>query len=301
MPIEKKGVEKLGYIGLEVPNPEGWIQFFQDIVGLMPSENKSQAGLGFRLDEYAHRFIVAEGPSDDVAFVGWEVKDKDALSQIRERVEKSGRTITDGDAALAKVRGVEALFFFDDPNEIRTEIFWGPSIAELPFHSPHVPNGFVTGEGGLGHVVFGTSDWQATFDFYTETLGLRLSDYIKAELAPGVDVHVTFLHANPRHHSFAFFVPPVPFPKKLQHFMIEAREMSAVGRAYDRFCAAGVPISMGLGHHPNDEAFSFYAFAPNGIEIEFGWGPLLIDDDTWQPKTYSQLSDWGHNRPAAEA
>ena len=73
MSIEKTGVEKLGYIGLEVPNPEGWTQFFQDIVGLMPSENEIQAGLGFRLDEYAHRFIVTEGPSDDVAFVGWEV------------------------------------------------------------------------------------------------------------------------------------------------------------------------------------------------------------------------------------
>jgi hypothetical protein len=48
--------------------------------------------------------------------------------------------------------------------------------------------------------------------------------------------------------------------------------------------------------YPNDGAFSFYARTPNGIEIEFGWGAVQVDDEVWQPRTYSQLSDWGHRR-----
>jgi 2,3-dihydroxybiphenyl 1,2-dioxygenase len=293
-------VERLGYIGIEAPDPVEWATFFADVVGLMPADRSANGDIGFRLDDHAQRFLVKKGAADDVAFVGWEVKDSVALANMRARLEAEGVSVSIGDEELAADRGVESIFFFDDPNDIRTEIYWGPNIAEQPFHAPLNPEGFVTGDCGLGHVVFGVKDWRETFDFYTGPMGLRLSDNIKAEPVPGIDVQVTFLHANPRHHSYAFVVPPVPFPKKLQHFMIEAREMSAVGRAFDRFRDSDVPIAMTLGHHPNDQAFSFYGKAPNGIEIEFGWGALRIEsDDEWQPRTYSQLSDWGHRPPAA--
>ncbi len=292
-------VERLGYVGFEVPNIADWSSFFTDVVGLMPGEDCPDGSRTYRLDEYAQRFIVSEGPGDDVAFVGWEVKDAAALDAMREKLAKAGVAIADGGRALAESRRVESLVSFDDPNGIRTEIFWGPSIAAAAFHSPQVPDGFVTGECGLGHVVFGVKDWQQTHDFYTRVMGLRLSDYIRAEPVPGINVHVTFLHANPRHHSYAFLVPPFPFPKKLQHFMIEARNMSAVGEAFDRARDRGTPIAMSLGHHPNDKTFSFYSRTPNGIEIEIGWGAALIDDDVWQPRTYSQLSDWGHRRGGA--
>jgi hypothetical protein len=72
--------------------------------------------------------------------------------------------------------------------------------------------------------------------------------------------------------------------------------MSAVGCAFDRSRDSGTPIAMSPGDRPNDEAFSFYAKTPNGIEIEFGWGALQVDDEVWQPRTYSQAIDWGHRR-----
>ena len=57
---------------------------------------------------------------------------------------------------------------------------------------------------------------------------------------------------------------------------------------------AGVRISSGLGKHPNDEMFSFYMATPSGVDIEYGWGGLEIDDSVWQPKTFNQTSIWGH-------
>tara|TARA_R110002124_G_scaffold247631_2_gene412779 strand:- start:39 stop:941 length:903 start_codon:yes stop_codon:yes gene_type:complete len=290
-------VESLGYLGFEIPNVAEWSTFLSDVVGLMPGAPCADGSLTFRNDEYAQRFILTKGAGDDIAFTGWEVRDAAALDAMRRKLEQAGVSTTQGSAELAANRRVEALFYFTDPDNIRTEIFWGPMISATPFHSALVTGGFVTGDGGLGHIVFGVKDWQKTFDFYTEVMGLRLSDYIKAEPVPDIKVHVTFLHANPRHHSYAFVVPPFPFPRKLQHFMVEAKDMSEVGRAYDRFRDKGTPIAMSLGHHPNDGAFSFYAKTPNGIEVEFGWGGLLVDDTTWQPRTYSQLSDWGHRPP----
>ena len=87
------------------------------------------------------------------------------------------------------------------PTALPIELFYGPERATEPFRSSLVPSGFVTGNEGLGHVVFGTMDPQATERFYCELLGMRLSDRIEAELAPGFSLRMTFLHANPRHHT----------------------------------------------------------------------------------------------------
>jgi len=108
----------------------------------------------------------------------------------------------------------------------------------------------------------------------------------------------TFFHtATGRHHSFA--TAALPFPKRIHHIMVEVSDFNDVGLAYDRCLAAGVPIMMGLGHHPNDGMFSFYAITPSGFAIEFGHGGCVVDDQTWHVRTYSQLSDWGHAPPAA--
>ena len=126
-----------------------------------------------------------------------------------------------------------------------------------PFRSALVPSGFVTGDEGLGHVVFGTMDPQAPERFYCDRLGMRLSDRIEAELAPGFSLLVTFLHANPRHHTVAFAAALLP--KRMHHFMLEVGTMDDVGYAYDRCLTAGIEIAQTLGVHPNDRMFSFYA------------------------------------------
>src|SRR4030095_8347246 len=128
--------------------------------------------------------------------------------------------------------------------------------AAYAFPPPLVPSGCVTGAEGLGHVVFGTMNAQATEGFYRELLGMRLSDRIEAELEPGFSLKITFLHANPRHHTVAF--AEARMPKRLHHFMLEVGAMDDVGQAYDRCLTAGVRISNTLGVHPNDRMFSFY-------------------------------------------
>jgi hypothetical protein len=90
----------------------------------------------------------------------------------------------------------------------------------------------------------------------------------------------------------------MPLPKRIHHFMIETRGFDEVGAAHDRALDAGVPIKVGLGRHQNDKMFSFYSETPSGFDVEFGWGGLAVDDETWRVVTYSQLSEWGH-RPGS--
>ena len=76
--------------------------------------------------------------------------------------------------------------------------------------------------------------------------------------------------------------------------MVQVEDMNDVGLAWQRCKAAGVPFLMDLGHHPNDQMFSFYVVTPGGFGPEVGWGGIVIDDDDWEVRSYSQLSDWGH-------
>lgn len=126
---------------------------------------------------------------------------------------------------------------------------------------------------------------------------MKLSDRIHTELAPGLTLDITFLHANPRHHTVAF--TEAPLPKRIHHFMIELGAMEDVGRAYDRCLERGVPIANTLGQHPNDGMFSFYARTPSGFEVEVGWGGRKVDDATWEVRSYDRLSTWGHRPPTA--
>lgn len=288
------GVKSLGYWGFEVSDAQAWRRFLVDSLGLAPPASEADGADVYRVDEYRSRIRVYEGPADDVVLVGWEVAGPAALDALFESLEKAGYSPRRGDQALANARCVEDLIVVEDPDGIRTEIFWGPEMAPTPFSSPLVADGFVASGNGVGHHVLVVRDREKTLSFYRDLLGLKLSDYIRSVEPGRPHLLVTFMHANPRHHSLAFAEVPFQPKRKMQHFALQLASMSDVGHAYDRLLAEEAPIAMTLGHHPNCDSFSFYARTPSGIDVEYGWGTREIDDDTWVPRTYPQLSDWGH-------
>ncbi len=289
-------VSQLGYWGFEVSDLAAWERFATRVLGLDVAERDEQGGLRLRLDEYAWRIALEPGPTDDLAYAGWEVADERALGALGERLSAADVSVEEGKPELCERRRVRGMLVCEDPAGIPTELYWGPQMAEASFCSPSVASGFLAGDQGVGHMVIAAPDAEATHHFYTQLLGLRLSDYIDVDLGP-VSLHLTFLHANARHHSVAF--SGMPMPKRLHHFMIEARAFDEVGAAHDRCLDSGVPIAMGLGRHTNDKMFSFYARTPSGFDVEFGWGGVQIDDDRWRVVSYTRGSEWGHRRPDA--
>ena len=290
-------ISRLGYLGFEVSDVAAWERFLVDALGLLVSERRSDGSVAFRIDDQAQRIVVHPGSRDDLAYAGFEVDDEATLRSLSEALAAAGFPTADLGEDVARVRRVKRVHRVEDPNGVPIELFHGPERATDPFRSSLVPSGFVTGDEGLGHVVFATMDPQATERFYCELLGMRLSDRIEAELAPGFSLLVTFLHANPRHHTVAFAAAPMP--KRVHHFMLEVGTMDDVGRVYDRCLTAGIEIANTLGVHPNDRMFSFYARTPSGFDVEFGWGrPQVFDDATWTVARYDRLSVWGHRMPA---
>jgi 2,3-dihydroxybiphenyl 1,2-dioxygenase len=290
-------VAALGYLVFEVSDLAAWERFATDQLGLALGERRSDGSLALRMDEYEQRIVLVPGKADDLAVLGWEVADAGELDALVRRLADAGVAVEEGKPELAQARRVQRVVCFQDPSGIPCEAYFGPAMSNEPFRSSRLLSRFVTGGLGLGHAVICARNVEASFDFYTNALGLRLSDRVFARLSPTFELAITFLHANPRHHSIAF--ASVPMPKRIHHFMLEVEAMDDVGRAYDRFVDAGAPIAQTLGRHPNDRMFSFYGVTPSGFQVEFGWGGVQVDDATWRTRSYHQTSEWGHRPPQA--
>ena len=284
-------IEALGYVGLEVSDLAAWRAFASGQLGLQwcPRDGGT---VDLRLDGYATRIRLQEGPRDDLAYAGWEVRDEAALDALATRLAEAGITVERADAAASADRRVHRLVRFADPEGNAHEAFYGPlQKTNDPFVSPTGAR-FKTGRQGLGHLVLSCRDKPAMMAFFLDTLGFRLSDHIRTEVVPGRPLEISFMRCNGRHHSLA--LAPVPIPKKIVHLMVEATTIDDVGRAFHRCMAAGTHLTFTLGRHANDDMLSFYPLTPSGFDIEYGWGGLEVDDETWHVLTHDANSAWGH-------
>ena len=283
-------VTQLGYIGISVSNIEEWEHFGTEVLGLQSNGVDANGVLTMRMDEYTHRFIVSPGEKDDVEFVGFQVTDEAALREMAEQLRDAGIEVSQGTPDEARERKVEGLIKFEDPEGIPTEVYYGPPVSfDKPFNSPRPITGFVTGEQGLGHVVYNVEDLDGAVAFYRDVLGMRISDYIR---------NLVFFHCNPRHHTLALVERQAP--KKLNHFMLQTQNMNDVGSTYDLVLDSEMlQVTRGLGRHTNDHMTSFYMRTPSGFDVEYGWGARTVDDATWQVVRHETGSIWGH-RPVPQ-
>ncbi len=78
----------------------------------------------------------------------------------------------------------------------------------------------------------------------------------------------------------------------MHHFMLEVGELDDVGRAFDRAQRSNA-VARELGRHSNDHMFSFYAKAPGGVEVEYGWGGRRVEAG-WVAHEIDGGDIWGH-------
>src|SRR5439155_2266993 len=126
---------------------------------------------------------------------GFEVAGEAELDALRTNLQREGIAVEEGSKADCAKRRVARLLQLKDPNGIPIELFCGAAMAKEPFRSKSVAAGFVAGDEGLGHVVLCVKDAKATEHFYTDLLGMRLSDRVCVPMANGSTFDITFLHA----------------------------------------------------------------------------------------------------------
>lgn len=284
---------ELGYLVVEVPDPNTLTPVLAEVVGLVAGEPTGGA-LTWTNDGRAQRLVVQPGPANDAVAVGVEAVDDDAFDATVARLRSIGVEVTAGTADDLRTRQVDRLVRATAPWGIAVELVLGLADAATPFASPLVPEGFFTDGVGFGHVVFATMAFDDSVRFLTEGLGFIQSDWLEMELAPGIELEVRFFHCNARHHTVALARAPFELPQCLHHIMFEANARDDVGAAFDRAWEAGLPIPNGLGRHDNDGMFSFYLQTPAGFQIEFGYGARVVDSDWDDDRRYDRISAWGH-------
>ena len=282
---------ELGYLVLEVPDPEILTPAFGGVVGLVPGEPTASGASTWRNDERAHRVVVQAGPANDAVAIGVEAFDDGAFEAVVARLEQLGTTVEEGDG---EDRRVARLARVAAPWGVDVELVRELADAPASFSSPSAPGGFLTNGVGFGHVVFATTAFDESHAFLTDGLGFAQSDWLEMELAPGIELEVRFYHCNPRHHTVALARAPFDLPQKLHHVMFEMNQRDDVGAAFDRAWDSGLPIPNGLGRHDNDGMFSFYFQTPAGFQIEVGHGARVITDGWDDNRRYDRISAWGH-------
>lgn len=281
-------IAALGYVGIEATEPQAWADFGPNILGLAVSPESSDGTVLLRTDQRSYRLAVHQGEANRLAYVGWEVPSGAALEDAYRELENAGVEPRGGSAAECEARHVRGLVHCVDPAGNALELFYGQRTVCETFQPARPISGFVTGDLGLGHVVFSVPNLEAAQAFYANVLGFRISDLFLNRLV--------FFHCNPRHHSLALGQLGNP---GLSHIMLEVQSIDDVGTTYDLCREKGVPISRALGRHSNDWMFSFYMEGPSGFDIEYGWNGRLVDDSTWTVQQIDRASLWGHE-PVSE-
>lgn len=282
----------LAYLVFDVRRPDRWASFASRTLGLPPAIANADGSAGYQLDGHAQRLIVRDGRADDLGALGLALPDDAGLEALTARLADAGVATAWGDTALCDARRVRRLLAFADVDGTRIEAVVAPQRASAPFASDLVPGGFVSEGTGFGHAVLNVRDLAAAERFYIDMLGFAVSERLDTRVGP-LQVRGTFLHCNRRHHSLALFA--LPLRKRMNHFMLQAREIADVGRAFERAKRHGVRLSLGLGQHPDpDGTFSFYGVTPSGFDFEIGAGGKEIEPAGWRERRIDVTSAWGH-------
>ncbi len=262
-------VTELGYVGLNVTDGEAWKRFGTDVIGLELVEGEEDDRFYFRMDYWHHRFVIHPGETDDIAYAGWRVADEEAMQAILTRLDNAGYSYRRATPEEMIERRVLGLVKLEDPSSNSVELFYAPLIeVHLPFHPGRRMHGrFVTGDQGIGHILIQADDIAASHRFYS-LLGLKGAIQYHLQSPKGT-VYPVFMHCNDRQHSLAFGVNG---PSRLNHMMLEYRELDDLGLAHDIVRAQGIDVALQLGKHSNDEALTFYFITPSGWAMELGWG-----------------------------
>jgi len=122
----------------------------------------------------------------------------------------------------------------------------------------------------LSHILLFTPDVERQVEFYTQVLGLRLSDR-----SPGI---VAFLHGvhSSDHHLLAFAKSNAP---GFHHSSWDVGSVHEVGRGAEQMRDAGYAQGWGLGRHVLGSNFFHYVRDPWGSFAEYSCGIDFVPAD----------------------
>lgn len=282
-------INALGYIGFSSPDYQAWRTFGPETLALGLSEDGADGAIRLRMDERHHRIAVHPGVSNDLEYLGWELRGRVEFEAALSHLDNKGITYQLATPDELEHRRVIAMAWFRDPHDYRHEIYHGQQFDYGVFVPGRPIRGFVAGNLGLGHCVLVVPEvTRETQDFAVEVLGFKT--YWPTRVGNST---TEFYRCNARSHCLAYL--EAPGMRGPAHFYIDTKHMDDVGQAYDRCRAQGLVV-MDLGRLAQDDDISFYLRTPAGVDVQYACGGrLFTDEEAWvNPSIMTNPVIWGH-------
>jgi 3,4-dihydroxy-9,10-secoandrosta-1,3,5(10)-triene-9,17-dione 4,5-dioxygenase len=279
-------VSGLVYLEIDATSVDQWRVFGGEVLG-MSSRDGDDGSLLLAMDRRTWRIRVHPSDRDGISAIGWQARGADDLTAMRARLDAAGMAVTELTAAECASRAVASGLSFTDAIGLTHDVVVDTEEAWVTEAGEPLP--FVTGELGMGHIVFYIDDLPAADALYLDVFGMSLRESIPTQVGGGGH----FYGCNPRHHAVA--VVDAGHRPAVMHVMVELADIDDVGTAMDRARRLGWEPRTDLGRHRTDHMLSFYVPGPGGFDFEVGTGGLWVDDAVWEAtKASSRRRAWGH-------
>jgi catechol 2,3-dioxygenase-like lactoylglutathione lyase family enzyme len=150
----------------------------------------------------------------------------------------------------------------------------------------------------LGHVVMGTPRFRAALDWYTDTLGLIVSDFLFLPDERDFGPTMAFLRCDrggepADHHTLALHLGPAV---AYMHSAYQVIDLDAMGAGAQYLTEQGYRRAWGIGRHIQGSQLFDYWRDPDGLMVEHYADGDMFDatvEPGWAPMSSSGLAQWG--------
>jgi len=254
---------RLGYVALNVSDPQRSRHFYETLWGLEVSETGPAGELFLRCSDDHHNIILYSSAQPGLKRIGWELESERDLDELAAILGEHGLAVREVDAAERAVLHQGRTLRFSDPFTLATHEFYAAqrNLGGVPFRPT------VAKIQRLGHIVLWTERYDEAVDFYLNVLNFRASDIVEG--------FVTFMRCfpNPFHHSFGLANGKIGGKRSgLHHVNFMVTEIDDVGRGLWRFHHNDVPVVRGPGRHPPSGSIFLYVLDPDQLTMEYSFG-----------------------------
>lgn len=285
-------LHRLAAVTIAVPNLAETASYYTDF-GLSPDEdgwfNTLDGGRQLRLVHApTRRLIELELAADDEDDIG---RIANNLSRMGIHADHSPHRISAVEATTGVRATVSVSKRLEQPR-IPATAYNGPGRPERQGQrAPGILRKGPVRPRKLGHAVLGTTDFEATRDFFVSGLGFKVSDSIKDAGA--------FLRCSTDHHNVMVMRAPVSF---LHHTSWQVDDIDEVGRGATAMLDADPDRHVwGLGRHFAGSNFFWYLKDPAGNFSEYYSDmDCVVEDQLWTPEVHEGargLFSWGPPPP----
>lgn len=244
-------VQEVGYITIGTTDLDAALRFYTEVIRLDVTERRAEEI--FLSGGREHHWVrLRSSQVDGVQQVGLRMVDEAALDRARERIEASGiQTVEGGDRLTDRV---SRYVRFTDPAGQQIDLFC--DMHQRHYASEAAGIDLVT----LLHGVWTTPDFEGTWRFYDQVLGVHPSDFIE-------DAAVFMHAADQYHHGIAVLAGPA---HAFQHFCIMVDSIDDVMRVRANALRLGHQLQMDLLKHAPSTSMGVYIQDPlHGFSVEF--------------------------------